>query len=137
LEREQYYLDKLKPEYNILKYAGSSFGYKHTEESKKKMTSYRHTKESIKKMIDSRHSEDFRAKMSAIAKLRRGKETSMYGKNHTIKSKIKIQAALFIPIKIINIKTKKEKIIKGNIQAAKYLNMGESTLRRYKKEKRI
>jgi group I intron endonuclease len=33
IEREQYYLDSLNPEYNILKKAGSSLGYKHTEES--------------------------------------------------------------------------------------------------------
>jgi group I intron endonuclease len=32
--REQYYIDLLKPEYNILKVAGSSWGYKHTEESR-------------------------------------------------------------------------------------------------------
>jgi len=31
LEREQYYIDKLKPEYNILKIAGSSLGFKHSE----------------------------------------------------------------------------------------------------------
>ena len=33
IEREQYYLDLLKPEYNILQLAGSSLGYKHTPES--------------------------------------------------------------------------------------------------------
>jgi group I intron endonuclease len=32
--REQYYIDLLKPEYNILKVAGSSWGYKHTEGSR-------------------------------------------------------------------------------------------------------
>jgi hypothetical protein len=37
LERVQYYLDTLKPEYNILKVAGSSFGYKHSEEVLLKM----------------------------------------------------------------------------------------------------
>ena len=31
--REQYYLDLLKPEYNILKTAGSSLGFKHTSET--------------------------------------------------------------------------------------------------------
>jgi len=36
--REQYYIDLLNPEYNILKVAGSSFGYKHTIESLKKMS---------------------------------------------------------------------------------------------------
>lgn len=34
IEREQYYINLLNPSYNILKIAGSSFGYKHTEESK-------------------------------------------------------------------------------------------------------
>jgi len=31
--REQYYIDLLQPEYNILQLAGSSLGYKHTPES--------------------------------------------------------------------------------------------------------
>jgi len=35
---EQKYLDELYPEYNILPTAGSSLGYKHTEESKKKIS---------------------------------------------------------------------------------------------------
>lgn len=34
LIREQYYLDTLLPEYNILQKAGSSLGYKHTDEAK-------------------------------------------------------------------------------------------------------
>lgn len=33
LSREQHYLDLLKPYYNMLKIAGSSFGYKHTDET--------------------------------------------------------------------------------------------------------
>ena len=33
LEQEQYFLDNLKPEYNILKKAGSSLGFKHSEET--------------------------------------------------------------------------------------------------------
>lgn len=37
LAREQYYLDLLKPEYNILTAAGSSLGYKHSEETKVKL----------------------------------------------------------------------------------------------------
>ena len=38
MEREQYYLDLLKPKYNILKTAGSSLGYPHSEEAKKKIS---------------------------------------------------------------------------------------------------
>lgn len=36
LEREQHYLDVLQPEYNILKKAGSLYGFKHSEETKAK-----------------------------------------------------------------------------------------------------
>ena len=39
--REQYYIDLLKPEYNILKWAHSSLGFKHSEESRAKMSSSR------------------------------------------------------------------------------------------------
>jgi hypothetical protein len=35
---EQFYLDLLKPEYNILQIAGSSLGYRHKEESRVKIS---------------------------------------------------------------------------------------------------
>jgi group I intron endonuclease len=38
LEREQYYIDSLLPEYNILKVAGSSLGYTHSVESLAKLS---------------------------------------------------------------------------------------------------
>lgn len=38
LAREQFYIDKLNPEYNILKIAGSSLGYRHSESSLKLMS---------------------------------------------------------------------------------------------------
>lgn len=37
MEREQYFLDLLKPQYNILKTAGSLMGFQHSEETKKKL----------------------------------------------------------------------------------------------------
>jgi hypothetical protein len=40
LKREQYYLDNLKPQYNIVETAGSTLGYKHTEESIEKMINF-------------------------------------------------------------------------------------------------
>lgn len=40
LKKEQYYLDTLKPEYNITEIAGSTLGYKHSEESLKKMRNF-------------------------------------------------------------------------------------------------
>jgi len=38
LKREQYYIDLLKPEYNILKIAGSSLGHKHSQETRANMS---------------------------------------------------------------------------------------------------
>lgn len=38
IEREQYYIDLLTPQYNILKIAGSTLGFKHTEETLVKMS---------------------------------------------------------------------------------------------------
>ena len=40
IEREQYYLDLIKPEYNIVEKAGSTIGYKHTEDSLAKMRNF-------------------------------------------------------------------------------------------------
>lgn len=37
ISREQYYIDPLVPEYNILKSTGSSQGYKHSDETKAKI----------------------------------------------------------------------------------------------------
>jgi len=37
LERENYYIQTLKPQYNLLTIAGSSLGYKHSDETKLKM----------------------------------------------------------------------------------------------------
>lgn len=41
LAREQYYMDLLKPEYNILKVAGSNLGYTHSAEVRAKMSGAR------------------------------------------------------------------------------------------------
>lgn len=38
LKREQFWIDNLKPEYNVLLVAGSNLGYHHTEETKKKIS---------------------------------------------------------------------------------------------------
>lgn len=45
LSREQYYIDLLKPQYNLLQTAGSPLGYKHTEETLAKFRNRVHTEE--------------------------------------------------------------------------------------------
>lgn len=66
LEREQYYIDLLKPKYNILTVAGSSLGYRHTEETITKFKARRHTKETIEMFKAKTFSEETRAKISAV-----------------------------------------------------------------------
>jgi len=45
IELEDYYLQLLSPEYNILKKAGSSLGFKHSEETLAKMRGRKHSEE--------------------------------------------------------------------------------------------
>lgn len=91
IEREQHYIDLLKPEYNILQVAGSLFGYKHTPESLEKMRetalnrsdetkarlreaalgkTYNHTEETKIKLRDAilgkKHSEETKEKLIII-----------------------------------------------------------------------
>jgi group I intron endonuclease len=47
LVREQYYIDLLKPEYNILHQAGSSLGYRHKTETLEKFKARKFSKEAL------------------------------------------------------------------------------------------
>jgi group I intron endonuclease len=64
-EREQYYLDKLEPKYNILKIAGSSLGYIHSQVSKQRRS-------------------------KALKGVYVGIKSPLFGKNHTIETKNKM-----------------------------------------------
>jgi len=79
ISREQYYLDLLNPEYNILKIAGSRLGSKHSEETLLKMSGKNnpmfgknHSEETIVKISSARkgksHSKETRKKMSDAKK---------------------------------------------------------------------
>jgi CRP-like cAMP-binding protein len=52
IAREQFYFQNLKPQYNLLQTAGSSLGYKHSEETLAKMRENYNLKElNLKKII--------------------------------------------------------------------------------------
>jgi group I intron endonuclease len=83
LVREQYYFDKLNPQYNILKIAGSSRDFKHSEETKAKISKSlkgiysKDSRELMKqKALGKIYSEDTKLKMSAI----RGNPVNIYEK---------------------------------------------------------
>jgi group I intron endonuclease len=71
LSHEQYYIDLINPEYNILKLAGSSLGFKHSPESLIKLS------EAMKGKI---HSAETKMKIS-LAMI--GKNNPMFGKSHS------------------------------------------------------
>lgn len=69
IAREQYYIDLLKPEYNILLVAGSSYGHKRSDETKLKLREIRigsvtsqETKDKIA-MLGRKHSAESLSKM--------------------------------------------------------------------------
>lgn len=109
LNREQYYIDLLEPEYNLLKVAGRRSGFKHTEETK--------------------------SKMSKSAKLRLGFNHHYFGKNLPIEVKAKISISKSLPVKVINVEENSYKIFLGNKEVQEYLNIPRSSLIRAKKLK--
>jgi group I intron endonuclease len=74
IEREQYYIDLLKPEYNILTTAGSLLGFKHSEETKKKMREVKlgriFSEETLAKLRARRHTKETIAKIRGAQKVK-------------------------------------------------------------------
>lgn len=70
IKREQYYMDTIKPEYNILQYAGSNTGFVHSSESiekiRMKKIGRKHTIETLAKMMGRTHSEATKNKIKNI-----------------------------------------------------------------------
>ena len=99
IEREQHYLNMLKPEYNIAPTAGSSLGRPHSPETRRKIgkahrgkhisqETRRKTSEALTGHIVT---EETRRKLSEALS---GKRHPMYGKHHSIKTKQKISKAV-------------------------------------------
>jgi len=71
ISREQYYLDLLKPEYNILKTAGSTLGFKHAEETINKFRARKHSEDTKKRISEAhrdKHTEEAKKRMSEAKK---------------------------------------------------------------------
>jgi hypothetical protein len=110
IEREQYYIDLLKPEYNILKKAGYNLGFKHSEATKLRM-SINNTKE----------------------------KHPSYGKKRSEETKLRmsINSKRALTVKIIDISINDTKVFRSNVQAGKYLGVSERTIGNYKKSGRV
>lgn len=105
LMREQFWIDNLKPAYNILPVAGSNLGYHHTEETKQKISNS--TKGVKKSESHAKHiregqkgrvlSEEHKAKLSQSAKHRKSQS------HHSI---INIDGVVYNSIKEASEKTR-------------------------------
>lgn len=138
IQREQYYIDLLKPEYNILQVAGSLFGYKHTQESLEKMRNIalnrsEETKAKLREKALGRtytHSEETKIKLREI----------MLGKTHTEETKQKLKVIqsnrTVHPVKGKSIRVEDRLTNQINVydslrQAGKELNTSHVSIRNY------
>jgi len=119
ISREQFYINSLSPEFNILQIAGSSLGYKHSEESLAKFSGENHplfgkghSTESITKMREAQRSIDRSGRNNPMFGRtgenhpmfgrtgenhpmfgRTGENNPMFGKSHSEEAIAKISAA--------------------------------------------
>lgn len=110
LTREQFYLDNLKPEYNILKVAGSSLGYTHNEASLLKIS---------KRVISD----------ATLAKKKARVQTD--------ETKEKIKRSVGIPVQVSDVHTKEVVIYSSKWEAGLALGVSDSTIGRYIKSKKL
>jgi len=81
LIREQYYFDKLNPQYNILKIAGSSLNLKQTEETKAKISkSLKGVYVNEKSALFGRHHTEETKKLMSLSKVK--ENNHFFGKTH-------------------------------------------------------
>jgi len=128
LKREQYYFDKLNPQYNILKIAGSSLYYKHSEETKAK----------ISKALKGIYEKEKSALLGCLQNERTKKlmRQETLGKKHLEETNLKKSINRGNPVNIYE-KCSSEgfKLIGSFVsarRAAKFLDISGSTVIRYK-----
>jgi len=138
IAREQYYMDLLKPGYNVLKVAGSSYGHKRSDETKLKIGKAR---------IGSTLSQDTKDKISA----------AMLGRKHSAESLAKMQNRVFsyehlvklrahldklnklqgTKVKIIDLDTNEITLWDSTYKAAAGIGISKATIWRYLKAKKV
>jgi group I intron endonuclease len=131
LSKEQFWIDKLKPEYNILKEVSNSKGYKHTLENKILMR---------EKALGRKHSEEVR---KAMSKNRMGENNSFFGKTQSEETKVKLKEIALnrtklhkpgVKVEVLDLKTNEIIIYNSIRDAVKALNTHLSTLFRREKK---
>jgi group I intron endonuclease len=128
--REQHFINLIKPEYNILKKAGSSFGFKHSEETLAKFRARRHSEESKIKISEAQRKNDNPARFKE-------------GHKHSEETTIKISDAMkgrkksvgagkpSVQIEVLDLETGTKTTYYSMSEAARALDITQSTITRY------
>ena len=114
LDREQFYIDKLNPEYNILKIAGSSLGYKHSETSLKLISKASKSRNQSEEFLK------FKRDIMLGRKLSKAQLEKMIQNN-----------SFRVAIILSNLETGEIKEFTSMIQAALFLGIHATTVKRY------
>lgn len=114
LDREQFYIDKLNPEYNILKIAGSNLGYKHTEASLKLMSIASKSRNELEEVLN------LKREVMLGRKLSKDHLENM-AKNNPFR----------VPVILSNLETGNREEFTSMIQAAQFLGVDMTTVKRY------
>lgn len=133
ISREQYYLDKLKPKYNILTKAGSSLGFKHSEETLVKLRGRKLSdltralmkEKAVGRHIGRKHTEKTLKIMSEVKK---GKNNPLFGTNHSEETKVKLSKANGIAIKVLDKETNETSYYSSMRKAAEAVGVANTTL---------
>lgn len=138
IAREQYYMDLLKPVYNILKVAGSSYGHKRSDETKLKIgkanigrTLSQDTKNKISAaMLGRKHSAESLAKM----------QNRVFSDEHLVKLRAhldKLNKLQGTKVKIIDLETNEITLWDSTYKAAEGIGISQATIWRYLKAKKV
>jgi group I intron endonuclease len=142
--REQFYMDKYEPELNILKVAGSTLGFKHSEATKELMSQLAKgrilSEETLLKMRDRTVSEEVKKIISAALKGRKFspetlKSMSEAALGRKASEETKLKLALNNnkrqSVTLINIETGESKEFLFMKDAAEYLGTSHTQVRNY------
>lgn len=159
LKREQFYLDNMLPEFNILKVAGSLLGYTHSDETKAKLSEAfsgennpfygkTHSEQTLIKISEvhkgKSFSDDTKAKMSFVQRSidrtgennpmfgKTGESNPFYGKTHSAETLTKMSKKVFV-YSLDSVSNEKIlfKSFNNITEAAKFFDCNKRTLFNY------
>jgi len=125
IEREQYYFELLVPDYNILKTAGNSLGYKHSEITKQKISEINRGKTFSKETCEK------------ISESVNGENHPFFGKNYSIETKDKMSQTKGTIIYKYSLDLILLKTFPSSKVAAKFFKASNSSIMKYARSNHI